>query len=205
MHDDDVGKLVLDAVGRIYSKRMNSTLSGNVSARLGDGRILITPSALDKVRLGAADLSVMDIKSETLVGGPKQSSEYHVHTRTYMTSPEVNAIVHPHPPYSMGVVSALGIDRVIEEISHSDEEYAYYVTGVASVGKMKAGTVEIGDAVARAVKGGAKVVIMEDHGTVGVGETMQKALDRVEYFEYMARKLHIRHMEELYLKLSGGR
>ena len=65
---------------------------------------------------------------------------------------------------------------------------------------MKMGTGEIGDAVARAAKNGAKVIIMENHGTVGIGETMQKALDRVEYFEYMVKKLHIRNMEKLYLK-----
>ena len=203
MQADDIGKSILDVTDRLYSMRMNTALSGNVSARVTKDRMLITPSGLDKARIGVSELSLMDITSEKLVEGPKQSSEYHVHTRIYKIAPEINAVVHPHAPHSMGIVSALGAKRVVEEVSESDDEYGYYVTSVASVGIMKAGTVEIGDAVANAVKKGAKVVVMENHGTVGVGETMQKALDRVEYFEYMVKKLHIRHMEELYLKLSG--
>jgi ribulose-5-phosphate 4-epimerase/fuculose-1-phosphate aldolase len=199
------GRLVLDATGRLYSNGMNTTLSGNVSHRIGSGNMVITPSGLDKARIGTSKLSLVGIGSERLVRGPKQSSEYHVHTRLYRALPEVTAVVHPHAPYSMGVISALGARRVVEEISGSDEEYGYYVTSVASVGRMKAGTVEIGDAVASAAKKGAKVIIMEDHGTVGIGDTMQKALDRVEYFEYMVKKLHIRHIEELYARLPGRR
>ena len=204
MNADEAGKSVLDVTNRLYSKGMNSSLSGNVSCRVGKDRIVITPSGLDKARITVSKLSMIDINSEKLVGGPKQSSEYHVHTRIYRMLPKINAVVHPHAPYSMGVISAIGADRVIDKVSKSDEEYGYYVTKAASVGIMKAGTVEIGDAVAKAVKDGAKVVIMENHGTVGIGETIQKALDRVEYFEYMVKKLHIRHMEELYLKLSKG-
>ncbi len=205
MNADDAGRSVLDVTNRLYSKGMNSTLSGNVSFRVGKDRMVITPSGLDKARIDVPELSIMDIDSERLVEGPKQSSEYHVHTRIYRILPEINAVVHPHSPYSMGVISALGADRVIDEVSKSDEEYGYYVTKAASVGIMKAGTVEIGNAVAKAVKDGARVVIMENHGTVGVGETMQKALDRVEYFEYMVKKLHIRHIEELYLKHPKGK
>lgn len=190
--------IIIDITNRLYSKGLNTTLSGNVSCRLDGERMLITPSGLDKARIDASELSLMDIVTEKLIGGPKQSSEYHVHTRIYKTDADIKAVVHPHAPYSMGMVSALGAERVIEEISKSDEEYGYYVTSVASVGRMKAGTAEIGNAVAMAVKKGAKVVIMEDHGTVGIGESMQKALDRVEYFEYMVKKLHIRHIEELY-------
>jgi L-fuculose-phosphate aldolase len=200
MKTDDAGMSVLDVTNRLYSKGMNTTLSGNVSRRVGKDRMLITPSGLDKVRITVSELSLMDINSEKLVEGPKQSSEYHVHTRVYRSLPEINAVVHPHAPYSIGVVGALGADRVIDEISKSDEEYGYYVTKVASVGIMKMGTVEIGDAVARAAKNGARVIIMENHGTVGIGETMQKALDRVEYFEYLVKKLHISNMEKLYLK-----
>lgn len=200
MDSDDVGRSILDVTNRLYSHGMNTTLSGNVSGRVGKDRMLITPSGLDKARITVSELSLMGIESEKLVEGPKQSSEYHVHTRVYRALPEVNAVVHPHAPYSMGVVSVLGADRMIDEVSRSDEEYGYYVTKVATVGIMKMGTVEIGDAVARAAKNGAKVIIMENHGTVGIGETMQKALDRVEYFEYMVKKLHIRNMEKLYLK-----
>lgn len=184
-------RLVIDATNRLYFREMNTTLSGNVSLRVEPDRMLITPSGLDKSRLKPSDISLMGISSEKLMNGPKQSSEYHVHTRTYRNNADVKAIVHPHAPYSIGMISALGARRAIKEISESDEEYGYYLGKVASVGIMASGSVGLGDAVAEAVRNGAKVVIMENHGTVGVGETLHKALDRVEYLEYMMKRLYL--------------
>ena len=191
MQEDLARRLVIDATSRLYLREMNTTLSGNVSLRMESGRMLITPSGLDKSRLRPSDISLMDISSEKLINGPKQSSEYHVHTRTYMNNAEVKAIVHSHAPYSIGMISALGAKTAIKEISKSDEEYKYYLGKVVSVGIMASGSVELGNAVADAVKKGAKVVIMENHGTVGVGKTLHKALDRVEYLEYMMKMLYL--------------
>ncbi len=186
-------RLVIDAANRLYSRDMNTTLSGNVSLRIGQNRMLVTPSGIDKFRMRPSDISLMDIASEKLLKGPKQSSEYHVHTRVYAKNAEVKAVVHPHAPYSIGMVNALGARSAIKEISESDEEYGYYLGKVVSVGVMKSGSVELGNAVAKAVGLGAKVVIMENHGTVGVGETLHKALDRTEYLEYMMKRLYIAH------------
>lgn len=191
MQGDLARRLVIDATSRLYLREMNTTLSGNVSLRMESGRMLITPSGLDKSRLRPSDISLMSISSEKLINGPKQSSEYHVHTRTYRNNAEVKAIVHPHAPYSIGMISALGAKTAIKEISKSDEEYEYYLGKVVSVGIMASGSVELGNAVADAVKKGAKVVIMENHGTVGVGKTLHKALDRVEYLEYMMKMLYL--------------
>ena len=191
MQGDQARRLVINATNRMYLRGMNTTLSGNVSLRMELDRMLITPSGLDKSRLRPSDISLMDISSEKLVNGPKQSSEYHVHARTYRNNAEIKAIVHPHAPYSIGMVSALGAKTAIKEISESDEEYGYYLGKVMSVGIMASGSVELGNAVAKAVNKGARVVIMENHGTVGVGETLHKALDRVEYLEYMMKRLYL--------------
>ncbi len=184
-------QLVLDVTKRLYESGMNSTLSGNVSARIEESNdlMLITPSYLDKVRITAQQLSTVRISDEKLVSGPKQSSEYQVHTHIYRALPNVNAIVHPHPPYSLSIVSARG-RKVIEELSINEEEYGYYI-GKMGVVRGKAGSKELADLVAAQAKKGANAIIMEDHGTVGIGKTMQEALSRVEALEHMAMKYYI--------------
>ncbi len=185
---------ILDTTRRLYARGLNSTLSGNISARVDDDRALLTPSALDKVRISASELSLMQISTETLLGGPKQTSEYQVHTHIYKAMPEINAVVHPHPQYSLAMVDAMGRDKFIKMLKENDEEFGYYVGSLASLQRMPAGSVQLADAVATAVKSGARVVIMEGHGTVGVGKTMQVALSSVESLEHMAQKIFITEM-----------
>lgn len=187
-----VGNAILDTTKRLYYTGMNPpTLAGNTSARAAPGSdlMVITPSALDKVNITIDQLAVMQISTEKLVAGPKQSSEYQVHTHIYNVLPEINAVVHPHPPYSLSIVSACGMDA-IRELSKFEEEYKYYLGKVAIV-KGPHGTVDLAKAVAEEAKKGALVIIMEDHGTVGIGKTMHEALSRVEALEHLAKKFYI--------------
>ena len=73
---------VLDATRRLYKLGHNTTLSGNISIRLPGNRMLITPSGLDKGRISADELSLVDInsKEQKSIEGPKPSSEFRVHT-----------------------------------------------------------------------------------------------------------------------------
>lgn len=185
------GESVLDVTGRLYSRMLNSTLSGNVSMRIAGypDTMIITPGGLDKVKISLAQLSLMRVSDETLLRGPRQSSEYHVHTRIYRAMPNINAVVHPHPPYSLAIVSAHG-RSVIDALAHNKEEFDYYV-GKVGIVRGRAGSEELADAVAEQVAKGCRVVIMEDHGTVGVGRTMQEALGSVEALEHIAIKYYL--------------
>jgi L-fuculose-phosphate aldolase len=204
--DGEVARSVLDATKRLYERSLNTVLSGNISARVSADRALITPSALDKYRIAVEgrveQLSLIDINSNTSspLSGPKPSSEFRVHTHIYRLFPEINAVVHPHPQYSLAMISAMGSAAFIEALEKNSEEYGYYVGKVASNAWMPAGTAEIADRVAGAVKAGATVIVMEGHGTVAVGRTMQEALGRAESLESMAQKLFVAQQTELWKK-----
>ncbi len=189
-----VANEVLDITQRLYARGLNSTLSGNVSGRVDADTALLTPSALDKVRISESELSFMRISDEVLLEGPKQTSEYQMHTHIYREVPEVNFVVHPHPQYSLAMVDAMGRDKFISALKENDEEFGYYIGSLASLQRMPAGSVQLATAVATAVKNGARVVIMEGHGTVGVGKTKAVALSSAESLEHMAQKLFITEM-----------
>ena len=121
--------------------------------------------------------------------------------------PDVQAVVHPHGVFSLAVVDAIGSAEFTKALERKNEEYGYYVGKFTSQPWMREGTPDIAEKVVKAVKSGATVVMMEDHGTVAVGKNMQEALGRAESLEKMAQRLYIteqfrmgKNLEEL-LKL----
>jgi methylthioribulose-1-phosphate dehydratase len=79
----------------LYSCGMLPATSGNLSARLRDGRILITISGAHKGRLDASQLILIDSKGKSLDSN-SPSSETALHLQIYRRFPEVNAVLHPH-------------------------------------------------------------------------------------------------------------
>lgn len=71
---------------------------GNISARLGAGRILVTPSGVLKYRLTAADLVEVDGSGVRRLGRRNPTSELDLHLRIRRRRDDVGAVVHAHPP-----------------------------------------------------------------------------------------------------------
>jgi L-fuculose-phosphate aldolase len=80
--------------------------SGNVSIRLNAEELLITPSGINKGQLTPADLVKINLAGEKLAGVRNPSSEFKLHTFCYKQRPDINAIVHAHPPFAMGFAAA---------------------------------------------------------------------------------------------------
>jgi L-fuculose-phosphate aldolase len=80
---------------------------GNLSVRLGDGRILITPAGRRKDELRAEDLVVVDPARRVTDGGaPRPSSDLALHLAVYAARPDVVAYVHAHVPAAMALTMA---------------------------------------------------------------------------------------------------
>src|SRR4029079_533320 len=70
--------------------------SGNVGARLDDGRIAITPSTMDYDEMTADDIVIVGADGSPSEGRHRPSSELHLHVAVFAARPEVKAIVHTH-------------------------------------------------------------------------------------------------------------
>ena len=197
---------VVSAAKSLYSKGLNSTLSGNVSARVDEKTMLLTPTGSTGILKGNIhedQLSVVNFEGE-LIRGPKQSSEWKVHASIYKAMPEINAIVHPHPIHSiLFVMNNVHYDNTVNEIneiippifmkfgearyylgktdsSNSNEFYIGLTRGVS-------GSQELADNVLSEIKQKkVSLVIMEGHGTIAIGSNMAEALGRAEQLEYYA-------------------
>jgi len=87
---------LLDACRRLYAGGLLAASDGNVSIRLPDGRIVMTPSGVPKARVKAGNLAYLSASGTTLSGRP--SSERAMHLAIYRAVPGAKAIVHAHPP-----------------------------------------------------------------------------------------------------------
>lgn len=146
--------------------------SGNISAREpGSDRFLITASgdALDE--LAPDRLVWMDIEGKTLSEGGRPSSEYQLHVAIYRRCPEINAIVHLHPPMATLVGTVFGQVRPV-----TFEGY-HYLGDVGIVPPILPGTQELALAAAE-VASESRALILQHHGAVCIGEDLKEALYR---------------------------
>ena len=74
--------------------------SGNVGARLADGRIAITPSTMDYDEMTADDIVIVEADGSPSEGRHRPSSELALHVAVLGARPEARAIVHTHSPFA---------------------------------------------------------------------------------------------------------
>ncbi|MDP4289853.1 MAG: class II aldolase/adducin family protein [Bacteroidota bacterium] len=188
MHPSDQITLI---ISRIYRRGMTTTTGGNISIIDEDGDIWITPSAIDKGTLTAADIICVK-KDGTIIGKHKPSSEYPFHKAIYESRPDLKAIIHAHPPalVSFSIVRQIPNTNVITQAKNICGSIGYAEYELP-------GSKALGEKIAAEFKKGFKAIIMENHGTVLGGSDLNDAYDRFETFEFCARAI-------LYSKALGN-
>ncbi|UCH27307.1 MAG: class II aldolase/adducin family protein [Trueperaceae bacterium] len=164
---------------RLQAARHVTATEGNLSVRLDENRVLITPSGREKGSLSSEDMVVIDLEGRT-ESGAEPSSERHVHLETYKTRTDVQAVIHAHPRYSTGWAMAR---RALPWQTHP--EVVVVLGQVALVPYLTPSTRELGQAVAEAL-GSCNACLMANHGAVAVGATLQEAFQRMEILESFA-------------------
>jgi L-fuculose-phosphate aldolase len=102
-------KSIVAAGARLYQKSLIVGTEGNISARTVRGKILATPKSVNKGFLDTESLAVVDLETGKTLSKSQPSSEIKMHLQVYKSRPEVNAVVHAHPPVATGF-SVAGID-----------------------------------------------------------------------------------------------
>jgi len=171
-------------IGRIYRSGMTTTSGGNISIRDDNGDIWITPSGVDKGSLTIKDIVCMK-KDGTITGMHKPSSEYPFHKAIYEARPELNAIIHAHPPalVAFSIARQVPNTNIIPQARYICGEIGYAPYGCP-------GSEELGKKIAHEFKNNKyKAVIMENHGVVLGGTDMMDAYQRFETLEFCCRTI----------------
>lgn len=88
---------IKDAGVKMLKENLVQGTWGNISIRLNDTHMLVTPSGLDYEDLTPDDMSVVDINTLEWVGTKKPTSERKIHAAILRDRPEINVVLHSHP------------------------------------------------------------------------------------------------------------
>ncbi|MEO0335300.1 MAG: class II aldolase/adducin family protein [Pseudomonadota bacterium] len=99
MGESDIKRVIVQVCKRLWDRNMLASADGNVSYRISDDRILITPSGLAKAFMDPEEMAVVDLAGNVLYGKP--SGERAMHLQVYRKCPQAKAVVHAHPPHAI--------------------------------------------------------------------------------------------------------
>lgn len=168
----------------IFDRGLTHGASGNISARLSDGRLLVTPTGSSFATLDPARLSLFDTKG-TLIDGDKPTKEMPLHSAFYETRSTAGAVVHLHSCHSVAVSMLPEIDA--ENVLPPMTAYS-----IMKLGKVKLlpvflpGDPAMGQAI-RGLAGKRSAVLLANHGPVVAGKDLEAAVGAIEELEQTAK------------------
>lgn len=166
---------------RLYERGLIAGQDGNVSVRIGDDALLVTPAGMSKVDVRPEDLVELGMDGTVRSGTRRPSSEVAVHLRAYQRRADVRAVVHAHPPMATAfAVAGIPLDGA------SLAELRAGVGPVALVPYATPGTPAVADAF-DPYWPSHDAFLMANHGALVVAASLDVAHQRMESLEHGAR------------------
>src|SRR5829696_2737171 len=105
---------IVEVGRRMYARGYTASNDGNISARLDGGRLLMTPKSVCKGFMDPSMMCITDLEGRKLAGDRDPSSEMQMHLEVYRQRPDVEAVVHAHPPVATGfAVAGIALTRPV--------------------------------------------------------------------------------------------
>ena len=211
MNHHDLREEVARVAKQLIGSGLVTGTSGNVSARTPEGDVLVTPTSLDYAALRPKDVVLVDVSGNALEGSLAPSSETPMHTGIYRARAGVGAVVHTHSIYAT-TLACLGwpippVHYMLTTLSADGHvplaPYATY------------GTEALAENAANSLGEDRNACLLQNHGTITVGESPGKAFSRTVTLEEMAEVyyrtriaggpvlLSPNQIEEVAAKISG--
>jgi ribulose-5-phosphate 4-epimerase/fuculose-1-phosphate aldolase len=169
-------------VGRaLHEAGLIAGTAGNLSVRLDERHVLVTPRAVRKDRLAPEELVTVDLvqpSSETL---GKATTEWPAHHACYQADASVRAVIHSHAP-GLTATGIRGLDLAAEL-----PELPLAVGRIVTVPFAPSGSEEMGKVIGDAVAKGGQLLLLVRHGVIAVGASLDQAYDRTEMGELAAK------------------
>src|SRR5919106_1835929 len=172
---------IVEVVRRLYARGYTAANDGNISVRLDDKRLLMTPKNVGKGFMQPAMMCITDLEGRKLAGDRDPSSEMQMHLEVYRQRPDAQAVVHAHPPIATAfAVAGIPLDRAV---------LAEVVTTLGSVpiaDYATPSTNELPEAVRKYVKV-HDGMLLANHGALTIGSDLFGAYYKMETIEHFAK------------------
>ncbi len=172
---------IVEVGRRLYARGYTASNDGNISLRLDASRLLMTPTSVCKGFMTVEMMCITDLDGKKIAGDRNPSSEMQMHLEVYRQRPEIQAVVHAHPPIATGfAVAGIPLDRAV---------LAEVVTTLGSVPIAEYATPstrELPEAVRKYVKA-HDGMLLANHGALTLGADVFAAYYKMETIEHFAK------------------
>ena len=182
----EIKEQILHVCRRLYEREMVASNDGNVTVRVGEDRIIATPSGMSKGFLTADDLVLADMEGNVIEGRDRSiTSEIRIYTRIYRKRPDVKAAVHAHPLYATAFAAA---GRTVD--SDVLPESVLSLGKVPLVPYATPGTSGLADQLEKYLDK-HEIFLLANHGALALGRNVLEAYHRMETLEHTARIVYL--------------
>ncbi len=174
---------IIACAKRAFDRGLVAATDGNISVRMDIDRVMITPGGTSFAHLNAGELAYLDINGNLLDYTYKPSSELPMHLEIYRQRPDIQAIIHAHPPYSTAFTVA-GMSMATPVLP----EVVVMLGAVPTAEYATPSTTESADVIRDLIKK-HDVILLDHHGAVTCGETLDEAYFKMDKLEHAARTM----------------
>ncbi len=175
--EENIRKNIVEAGLKLIQKGLVTRSWGNISVRIDEKNMLITPSGRTYESLKPEEIVLMDYRKLTFEGKIKPSSEYHLHAEIYKRRKDIHAVIHTHQMNATTVATARRevppiIDDMVQIIGPSVRVSKYTL----------AGTQKFARYAVKALRG-RQAALLANHGAVCTGRSLEEAFVVSEVLE----------------------
>jgi L-fuculose-phosphate aldolase len=166
---------------RLYRQGLTTTSGGNISLKISDDIIVITPSATDKGRMKWKEVGIMTLAGKNLTPELKPSIENEMHLSIYRKKKEISAIVHAHPLFASAFTAmkcTINTDLTAEAKAICGDPcfVPYALMGTRELASVASESIMKSD-----------ILLLENHGILTTGSSILQAFDKLEVLENAAK------------------
>jgi L-fuculose-phosphate aldolase len=172
---------IVAAAQELLSKGLVEGTSGNISARMEDGNVALTPSSLDYRVMTVDDICIVDAAGEQVAGKRGPTSEKYLHMAVMNAYEDIAVCIHSH------AVHATMFAVAHQDVPSCIDEFTVYLGGdIRCTEYAPSGSPDLAEQVVKALDSRGAALIA-NHGMVAIGTTMEKAMHNTALVERSAK------------------
>ena len=195
MTPEEIKQEICEVGHRLYDRGFVAANDGNISVKVSENEFYCTPTGVSKGSLTPDMIIRIDAEGNKIEGALNPSSEIKMHLRVFRERPDVNAVVHAHPPVATAfTVAGIPLDRYILP------EAVLTIGDIPTCAYGTPSTMEIPDSLMPYIQE-HDAFMLKNHGALTIGNTLTRAMFTMEEVEFNANILKIAmdlgHIEEI--------
>jgi len=182
-------ELLCDIGSRIWQQGLSPGTGGNISMRISQDRVIISPTLTNMGFMEPEGICVLDLKGNIKSEFAKPSSEYKLHLFVYNKRPEINTVIHAHPPFATAfAVTGELLNTFIQP------ETVVFLGKVPIVKYGTPSTAELQINLGKYLKGATNNFLLQNHGVLCIGNHPERTYNNLETLENLAKIMVISRM-----------